>query len=129
MVRRQNNQDNRGGRRWLPNVSVTWCYDWRGINDDELTFMFKGAEPEMIKEVFRFLCAKGNGCARGYRIEYGHDAIRRPNHCYHRLMVTLVEWDRHFASPDDMMLLIESRLRNMTMGTLKPCNVEQFMNT
>ena len=115
-------------RRLLPNVNIAWCYDWRGKKDDELVFMFKGAPADMLKDVFRFLCAGGSGCAKGYVIEYDHDPVRRQGHCYHRLMVKLMEWNEHFASPQDMMLLIEARLRKKTSGSLKPCMVQTFIN-
>ena len=119
----------RRGRPWaLPAVNIAWCYDWRGENDDQLTFMFKGAPAQMVGKVFTFLCAAGNGCAKDFSIEEGHDPVRRQGHCYHRLLVTLKEYQQHFASPKDMMILIESQFRQLSSGKLMPCGVDEFIN-
>lgn len=90
--------------------------------------MFKGAPAWMVGRVFAFLCARGNGCARDFRITEGHDPIRRQGRCYHRLMVTLEDYHQRFAAPKDIMLLIESLLKQMTAGKLMPCAVDDFIN-
>lgn len=109
-------------------VDVTYCYDYRGKHDDELTFMFKGATSSMLECVFKFLCGGGRGIADGFKILYDHDPIRRAGCVYHRLCVTLINRHERFATLDSIMLLIQARLKALTSGKILPTTINQFMN-
>ena len=110
------------------NFNVTYCYDYRGKHDDELTFMFKGATSEMLESTFKFLCGGGHGIADGYVILYDHDPVRRPGCAYHRLCVTLINRHEQFANIDSIMLLIQAQLTAKTSGHVLPTTVERFIN-
>lgn len=97
-------------------MKILMTVDYRGENDDELCFMFRGATMELLKRVFDYLIGGGNGIAKGYKIDYyfeqgirhrQHDHILTPES---RLIVTPQEPNFYFASVDDMVLLIDARL-------------------
>lgn len=97
-------------------MKVTMTADYRGENDDELCFMFRGATMELLRRVFDFLIGGGNGIAKSYRADYYFEqSIRHRQHDHlltpdSRIIVTPIEPNYGFASLEDMIILIEARL-------------------
>lgn len=101
-------------------MKILMTVDYRGVDDDELCFMFRGADMELLRRVFDFLVAgkpNGNGIARDYRIEHYYEqgiVHRERDHLLmpsSRIIVTPVEPNLRLVSVEDMVLLIEQRLR------------------
>lgn len=104
-----------------PESYVVFSYDYRGNDDDILTFVFMGAHWDTITRVFKFLCCP-NGIAPGFSQYEEHACIMRNGKGYRRICVELPEPNYHFASLSDMCLLVEARLH----AEQYPCRVKLY---
>jgi hypothetical protein len=104
-----------------PESYVVFSIDYRGNDDDVLTFVFMGAHWDTITRVFKFLCCP-NGIARGFSQYEEHACIMRNGKGYRRICVELPEPNYHFASLSDMCLLVEARLH----AEQYPCRVKLY---
>jgi len=91
-------------------TDAAYSIDYRGDNDDQLTFVFLGADTDVIKAVFRWLIAGGN-IAKGFLLKDEHACVWRNGKHFWRVSAQIDSPNYEFASLDDMCLLIESRLR------------------
>lgn len=113
----------------LPESYVVFSIDYRGDNDDLITFVFMGAFWDTIARVFKFLC-RPNGIASGFSQYEEHACVMRNGKGYRRICVQLSAPNFHFASISDMCILIEARLH----AEQYPCRVkfykdyEKFIN-
>lgn len=113
----------------LPVMPIAASVDYRGDNDDELTFVFRGASQELITETFAQLVGTTSGIARGATVTTEHDCIRRNAKGFWRVAVRMSEPDFRFASLDTQRTLIERTLRRL----YRACTVtwfpyQQFLN-
>lgn len=109
-------------------MRVAFSYDFRGKEDDELVFLFKGATVSLLREVFDFLCAGGKGVAQNYRITEGHDVERLWRHCYWRLEVWLEGVNERFASLRDVVMLIQARLKTLASDEVDFYLIDDWLN-
>lgn len=73
-----------------------------------VTFVFKGATEQLLREAFVRLCHNSNGIARGFTIYEDAEPQRRQGCPYRRWNVELTEPDLRNNSVDDMSLQMES---------------------
>ena len=88
-----------------------------------------GALWEQVTKTFVFLVGGANGIAKSFEQYEEHACIHRNGKGYRRIAVEIKEPNYHFASLNDMCLLIEARLK-----AENPCKVtfmkdyQQFIN-
>ncbi len=102
--------------------------DYRGANDDQLFFVFRGASQRLIAEAFKFLIGKGNGIAREAVITEEHDIIHRNAKGFWRIAVEIREPNFIFCALEDQKLLIEATLKRLHPCTLHWLTIEKFLN-
>ena len=102
--------------------------DYRGVDDDQLFFVFRGAGQQMLTKVFSYLVGRGHGIAREVVITEEHDCIRRNGKGFWRIAVEIVEPNFHFCSLDDMKILIEATLRRLHPCTVHWLPIAKFLN-
>ena len=108
--------------------SIAFTYDWRGREDDQLVFFFKGATRDILRDTFHYLCSGENGMAGGYELRVGYDVERLWRHTYERLEVWITDYNRHFATLADCLALIEARLHVLVSGHVDFYLIEDFLN-
>ena len=114
--------------------SVAYTIDYRGGNDNLLSFVFRGTTTETLRNVFSFLCPKNKegvvekGIAKGFVLQAEHDILSRNGKGYRRLSVILDTPDLNFASIDDMCLLIEARLKAEVKAEITRMDLDTFLN-
>lgn len=106
---------------------VAFTYDLRGMDDDRLVFLFKGATEEMLRHVFDVLSGRG-AIFSGYEIREGHDVARLWRHQYRRLEVWTEGYDACLASPYECLWLIASKLRPVVGGDTDFYTIEDWLN-
>lgn len=104
-----------------PQSYVVYSIDYRGDDDNILTFVFMGAYWDAITKVFRFLCGP-NGIAKGFAQYEEHACIMRNGKGYRRICVEIDTPNYNFASLEDMRLLIEARVHNEQY----PCKIKYY---
>lgn len=104
-----------------PESYVVFSIDYRGNDDDVLTFVFMGAHWDTITRVFTFLCCP-NGVAKGFTQYEEHACIMRNGKGYRRICIELQEPNHLFASVDDIIILVEARLHAEQF----PCRVRFY---
>lgn len=112
-----------------PRRNIAFTHDWQGQHDNELVILFAGATDEMLVSVFTYLCAGGKGIADGFRIEEQEAPVWRNGYVHDRLAVRLIGYHSEYASIDNMMLLIEARLRpEVNGGNVDRYSIQDFVN-
>lgn len=101
--------------------------DYRGKDDNHLTFLFRGVSWAQLVSTFTFLIGKGYGIAQDAILYLDNDIVSRKGKGSFYYAVELIEPNLWFSSLDDMKILIESQL--IKHG----CNVtwfkmEKFLN-
>lgn len=105
---------------------IGYSVDWRGENDDQLTFVFAGAWISLLKRVFNFF---GQTLFKSYNIELDQSCVLRNGHVYNRLAVTIIDPFLDMASVDTMRLVIERRLHSEVRCDVVYFNdYEKFLN-
>lgn len=95
-----------------PLTHVRYAIDYRGPDEDQLTFVFVGIDSDAIREVFLWLIAGGH-VAKGFLLKDEHACVWRNGKYYWRVSAQIKSPNYDFISIDDMCLLIESRLHSM----------------
>lgn len=113
-------------RRQQLNIAV--AIDYRGLHDDELFFVFRGATEQLIISAFQFLVGCGAGIASEAKVSTEHDCIRRNGKGYWRIAVQIVKPNFDFCSLDDMKLLIEATLHRLNPCTVTWFTIDKFLN-
>lgn len=114
----------RSGRHALIAATI----DYRGTNDDILTFVFRGSSFDTVSRVFQFLIGGGNGIAKKATVSEEHDIIRRNGKGYWRIAVEISEPNFNFCSLDSMQVLIEATLRKQHPCTVHWLPLDKFLN-
>jgi len=110
-------------------MCIAYCIDWRGRDNNRLTFVFRGATSSLLAEVFGYLAPlNGKGIAKDYDMYPEHDCCHRNGKGYRRIAVELVEPDFFFCGIDDMCLLLEARLHAETECSVTRLTLEKFLN-
>ena len=102
--------------------------DFRGPNEEQLFFLFRGASHRLLSDVFRFLIGNGNGIARQVVITEEHDTIKRNGKGYWRMAVKLCEPNYHFCSLDDMRILIDAAFHRHHPCSVHWLTIDKFLN-
>lgn len=112
-----------------PRRNVAFTHDWQGKQDDELVILFAGATDDMLVRVFTYLCAGGKGIASDFIIEEQEAPVWRNGFVHDRLAVRIIGYRSTYASIDDLMLLVESRLRlDVNGGYVDRYAIQDFVN-
>ena len=106
---------------------ISYAIDYRGKDDDQLTFVFVGTDSDTIRQVFQWLIAGGN-VAKGFLLKDEHACVWRNGKYYWRVSAQMSYPNLAFASIDDMCLLIESRLHSMGYDTKRIRDYNVFLN-
>ena len=107
---------------------VAAAVDYRGINDDQLTFLFRNVDRDVLIQTFQFLVGRGHGIAAKAVVTEEHDIIRRNGKGYWRYAVEIREPNFSFASLEDMQLLISARISKAQPASVRWFNIQQFLN-
>lgn len=110
------------------NLNIAVAIDYRGLHDDELFFVFRGAHEQLIVSAFQFLVGRGAGIASEAMVSTEHDCIRRNGKGYWRIAVQIVRPNFDFCSLDDMKLLIEATLHRLHPCTVTWFSIDKFLN-
>ena len=89
--------------------------DFRGPDEDQLFFLFRGASHRLLSDVFRFLTEE-------------HDTIKRNGKGYWRMAVKLCEPNYHFCSLDDMRILIDAAFHRHHPCSVHWLTIDKFLN-
>ena len=95
-----------------PRRHVAFAIDYQGDDDQEPTFVFVGADSEMLDSVFSTMTS----LADSYRIEFQHPPVWRQRCPYHRLAVRLEGYHRKVAEPEELPIIIAGRIRPLLNG-------------
>lgn len=106
---------------------VQYAIDYRGPEEDQLTFVFVGIDSDTIREVFQWLIAGGN-IANGFLLKDEHAPFYRHGKYFWRVSAQLDCPNYAFASVDDMCLLIESRLHTLGRAAKRLPNYNKLLN-
>lgn len=109
-------------------IYVAATIDYRGVNDDQLFFVFRGASFHLISQTFCSLIGKGGGIAREAVVSEEHDVVRRNGKGYWRIAVEIREPNFLFASLDDQKILIEAMLKRLHPCTFHWLPIDKFLN-
>lgn len=107
---------------------IAGTVDYRGINDDVLTFVFRGVPVCLVRKAFQHLCGNGNGIAEGFEVRCETDIIRRNGKGYNRVAVTMQNPDYHFASLESQKILIEATFKRLNPCSFKWFTIDEFLN-
>ncbi len=127
-------QEHRPRRRGRPpkdrrlHLFVAATIDYRGEQDDQLTFVFRGASQQLLEQVFRHLIGRGYGIAREAVVREETDIVRRDGKGYYRVAVRLTTPNYDFCSLNDMQLLIEATMKRLHPCTLHWMTLGRFLN-
>lgn len=92
-------------------VRCAVAIDYRGDNDDELTYVVVGFEDvKILRRIFDWLCGNGNGLFKSYRIEHEHSVVDMQRKHYWRWAVYINEPNTRMLSPEEALLLIAARI-------------------
>jgi len=111
-----------------PHYLIAATVDYRGPDDDQLTFVFRGLTMSMLRKAFTYLVGQQNGIARQVIIIEEHDIIRRNGKGFWRLAVSVHDPNYQFASLDDMKLLISGVLTRLYSCTVRWFPIDKFLN-
>lgn len=109
-------------------LTVAATTDYRGTNDDQLCFLFRGAPRKVISDTFHFLVGNGKGIAAKASISEESDILRRNGKSYWRTIVQMSEPNFHFASLEEQKLLIASAMNRHHPCTLQWLPLDKFLN-
>lgn len=104
-----------------PRRNVAMAIDWQGDGDDRLTFVFAGADVDMLRKVFEPLCASANGIATGFRIESQQSIRWRQGHVNDRLALILEGRREQMMEPDALMVVVRQLLLRQANGGYVDC--------
>ena len=107
---------------------IAFAIDYRGRNDDEPVYVFRGAPRWLLTQAFTYLVSNGNGIAEGFIINGEHDCKYRNGFGYRRLAVYLKQPNTNFASLDAQIVLIEAVLRQCARCDVTYMTLKQFLN-
>lgn len=109
-------------------LNIAYAIDYRGPDDDQLTFVFIGVDSITVGKVFQWLIA-GGYVAKGFMLTDEHACVYRNGKHYWRVSAQMDQPNMEFVSVDDMCLLIESRFKAMQHYITRISNYNKFLNT
>lgn len=119
-------------KRGRPPRQTCWniaaSVDYRGVDDDQLTFVFRGVPFRTVSRVFRQLIGNGHGIAQGARVEEETDVVRRNGKGYYRVAAQMKEPNFHFASLDSQKILIEALFHREHLCNVTWMTYSRFLN-
>lgn len=108
---------------------IAYSIDYRGINEEHLSFIFRGADVETLLKVFSFLCPiNGGGIAKNFKLKQEHDVCYRQGKGYWRFAVILYEPNLAFTSIEDISLLVEARMKAEIKCEIIKLPLDDFLN-
>lgn len=109
-------------------MRVAYTIDYRGDYDDQLTFLFIGANYRIIKLVFRWLIMHRVIKRAWYTVE--ENPYPRNGHHDWRDVITVEGLDEHLCTLDSLCLLIERRFHEEAwMYCCRRLPLQKFLNT
>lgn len=106
---------------------IAIAIDYRGKDDNHLTFLFRGVSWSQLVSTFTFLVGKGYGIAQDAVLYLDNDIVSRNGKGSFYYAVELSEPNLQFSSLDDMKILIESQLVKYGCGVTW-FKVDKFLN-
>lgn len=104
----------RSEMRVHPRQYIAFARDYQGDGDDELTYVFVGANQDQLQRLFAFFCQLG--IARDFVMEEQHASRQRNGIVHHRKAVRLVGYNDLQIGADALEDIIIARLARETNG-------------
>lgn len=111
--------------RSLRRIAVTT--DYRGINDDILTFAFIGSDQSILHQVFSTF--SGKGLFDAYHIDLEHACEYQLGKSYWRDVVYIENPNTDFCSVEDLLAMVINRLQSVCKCTVKKLHLDTFLNS
>lgn len=113
-------------KRFIP-LNIAYSIDYRGLNDDVLTFVFVGAFEPVLRRAFDLL-AHGGYVMDGYEICDDHACWWPNGQPYFRLAVTPKNPHFDFMNLSTQQYLMESRIRDQGHEITFYPSYQEFIN-
>ena len=110
-----------------PPARMAYAIDYRGFDDDVLTFVFLSPLEKPLFEVFRLLC-KGGYIMRGCGVEHEHAFAWRNGKAYWRWVFTPIDYHPEMLSLDGVRDFIERHLRKQGHEVNFYKDINKFLN-
>ncbi len=106
---------------------IIYTIDYRGIHDNELTFLFIGAGYSLLRRVFLSLTGPSKVFS-GLHIELTHACCYRNGKAYYREEVTPRGYDSNIMSLPELCVFIEARLQQECQCYVRKWSIDAFLN-
>lgn len=94
------------------------------------TIIFRGATTRLLYSIFSFLVpSDGKGVALDWTFNAEHDVKYRNGCGFRRYAITLLGYNSHFCSMEDLFLLIECLAHKYCDCEIKHLSLSVFLNT
>lgn len=110
-----------------PPVNVAFSIDYRGVNDDVLTFVFYCYSVVPITKTFNTLSA-GGILMSSYDIQKEHGYYYRNGKSYWRWAVTPKEYNQEMLSLDELINTIQASISKQNCNVTYYPNYHKFIN-
>jgi hypothetical protein len=110
-----------------PPARMAYAIDYRGFDDDVLTFVFLSPIEKPLFEVFRLLC-KGGYIMRGCDVEHEHAWQWRNGKAYWRWVFTPIDYHPEMLSLDGVRDFIERHLTSQGHRVDYYKDINKFLN-
>ena len=105
---------------------IAYSVDYRGVKDDQMTFVFRGAWWDLLDKVFGF--SAFNLLFDGFTVKEERDIVMRNGKGYWRLAVQFSGL-KPMASQEVLQSLVERRIQQEARATVTYFdNYEKFLN-
>ena len=106
---------------------MAYTIDYRGANDDQLTFVFLSPVKEPLFEVFELLC-RGGHIMRRCTVSHEHAITWRNGKAYWRWAFTPIDYHPEMLSLDALRDFIERRLTAKGHEIKFHTDINKFLN-
>ena len=110
-----------------PPARMAYTIDYRGFDDDVLTFVFLSPLEKPLFEMFRLLC-KGGYVMRRCAVEHEHAFAWRNGKAYWRWVFTPIDYHPEMLSLDGVRDFIERHLRKQGHEVNFYKDINKFLN-
>lgn len=94
-----------------PLFRVAASFDYRGLHDDELCFLFRGVSVDMVVKAFQRFMHSRYGIAAAARVYTEDDIVRRNGYAHSRVVLHLIRPHYDLFTFDSIKMLVEWRIR------------------
>ena len=110
-----------------PPARMAYAIDYRGFDDDVLTFVFLSPIEKLLFEVFGLLC-KGGYVMSGCAVEHEHAWLWRNGKAYWRWVFTPIDYHPEMLSLDALRDFIERHLTSQGHRVDYFKDINKFLN-